>query len=76
MNPFKLFLISTPALIALGGCSVIQPVAPWEKSTLAQETMKPAGPVPALGRIDAHVYYSKEAVRGGSGVGGGGCGCN
>jgi hypothetical protein len=68
------------ALTAVGllgaGCSAIQPVEPWEKSTLAQETMKPAGPVPALARIDSHVYYSKEAVRGGSGVGGGGCGCN
>jgi hypothetical protein len=58
------------------GCAAIQPVNPWEKSTLALDTMKPAGPVPAWSRIDAHVYYSKEAVRGGAGVGGGGCGCN
>lgn len=60
---------------ALAGCQ-IQPVQPWEKGTLGQETMKPAGPVPALSKIDGHVYYSKEAVRGGTGVGGGGCGCN
>jgi hypothetical protein len=32
--------------------------------------------VPGLVKIDNHVYFSKEAVRGGSGVGGGGCGCN
>lgn len=59
----------------LAGCQ-IQPVQPWEKGTLGQDTMKPAGPVPALSKIDGHVYYSKEAVRGGTGVGGGGCGCN
>ncbi|MGC4059925.1 MAG: DUF4266 domain-containing protein [Aquabacterium sp.] len=57
----------------LPGCSAVQP---WEKSTLGQETMRPAGPVPAFSRIDTHVYYSKEGVHGGTGVGGGGCGCN
>jgi Domain of unknown function (DUF4266) len=64
------------AVAVLSGCANIKPVEPWEKSTLAKETMKPGGTVPALGKIDGHVYYSKEAVRGGSGVGGGGCGCN
>jgi hypothetical protein len=64
------------SLVVLTGCVNVQPVNPWEKSTLAKETMKPSGPVPALVRIDGHVYYSKEAVRGGTGVGGGGCGCN
>jgi hypothetical protein len=63
------------ALLALGGCSTT-PVQPWEKNTLAQDTMKPAGPVSALVKIDGHVYFSKEAVHGGTGVGGGGCGCN
>lgn len=65
--------------LAAAGCGAlpgVTPVQPWEKATLGHETMKPAGPVPALARIDSHVYYSKEAVRGGSGVGGGGCGCN
>jgi Domain of unknown function (DUF4266) len=64
------------AASVLSGCAHIKSVEPWEKSTLAKETMKPVGPVPALSRIDGHVYYSKEAVRGGTGVGGGGCGCN
>jgi hypothetical protein len=72
----KLTLLPFIALSALSGCSFIQAVQPWEKAILAKETMQPAGPVPALVRIDGHVYYSKEAVRGGSGVGGGGCGCN
>lgn len=60
-------------VIGLLGCTTVQP---WEKSTLGQEVMRPAGPVPAWGRIDTHVYYSKEGVHGGTGVGGGGCGCN
>ncbi|OGB28982.1 MAG: hypothetical protein A3F78_00520 [Burkholderiales bacterium RIFCSPLOWO2_12_FULL_61_40] len=60
----------------LAGCQAIQEVQPWEKSTLAQETMKASGPIPALGSVDQHVYTSKEAVKGGTGIGGGGCGCN
>lgn len=73
---YRPFLIGTAALtLALAGCGVV-PVQPWEKNTLAQDTMKPSGPVPALGKIDSHVYFSKESVHGGTGVGGGGCGCN
>jgi hypothetical protein len=67
-------VISGLAMLMLGGC--VSPVQPWEKSTLAESAMKPAGTVPALVRIDGHIYYSREAVRGGTGVGGGGCGCN
>jgi hypothetical protein len=26
--------------------------------------------------MDQHVFFSREAASGGSGVGGGGCGCN
>jgi len=59
--------------VFLNGCINVQP---WEKGTLAQDTMKSTGPVPALGKISEHVYYSKESVRGGMGVGGAGCGCN
>lgn len=71
----KSLLLACLALLAtaLTGCVAVQP---WEKATLAQDTMKPAGPVPALAKIDGHVYYSKESVRGGAGIGGGGCGCN
>lgn len=71
-------LLAAPLLLAgLTGCAgLVQPVQPWEKATLGHETMKATGPVPAYARIDGHIYYSKEAVRGGTGVGGGGCGCN
>jgi hypothetical protein len=69
------FLQLTVVMVVLGnaGCAAVQP---WEKAQLAHETMQSAGPVPGLVKIDNHVYFSKEAVRGGSGVGGGGCGCN
>ena len=72
-TPLKL-LVSLALVTSLGtGCANVEP---WQKSTLAKDTMKPSGPVPALSKIDGHVYYSKESVRGGTGVGGGGCGCN
>jgi hypothetical protein len=76
VKKLPLSLMALALVVALSSCASIKPVEPWEKSTLAKETMKPGGTVPALDKIDAHVYYSKEAVRGGTGVGGGGCGCN
>jgi len=56
-------------------CS-LKEVKPWEKKTLAEETMQYGGLNSEVQKFEAHVYYSKEASRGGSGVGGGGCGCN
>ncbi len=48
---------------------------PWEKQTLARPEMTFEGD-----KLDTayteHIYSSKEAASGGSGVGGGGCGCN
>ncbi|MDO8271789.1 MAG: DUF4266 domain-containing protein [Gammaproteobacteria bacterium] len=56
-------------------CSLIQPVQPWEKGTLAKPEM-----IFDEDRLDSayveHTYSSKEAAFGGAGVGGGGCGCN
>lgn len=61
--------------LALAGCADLQPPAAWEKGALARPEM----------RIEAdsleeqyreHVYTSKENASGGTGVGGGGCGCN
>lgn len=75
VNGLRLFAtalcVLTTALAT--GCTHVQP---WEKGTLAKKTLQAGGPVPELGKIDQHVYYSKEAVVGGTGVGGGGCGCN
>ncbi|HBU22740.1 MAG TPA: hypothetical protein DEB17_01835 [Chlorobaculum sp.] len=65
-------LVALLAISGLAGCSSVQP---WEKQNLAKPEM-------TFDRdaLDAHytehIYSSKEAASGGSGVGGGGCGCN
>jgi len=61
-------------LIILSACSY-QPVKPWERDLLAQKKMQ-LDPYPVDAALDEHTYFSKEASRGGAGVGGGGCGCN
>jgi len=56
------------------GC--IKDVKPWEKETLAKPTMSESGTNSLSKKYEEHIYFSKEASRGGSGVAGGGCGCN
>jgi hypothetical protein len=65
----------TIALFLLSGCG-IKEVKPWEKGTLAKESMKPNGGNVLVGKFVNHIYFSKEATKGGGGVAGGGCGCN
>jgi hypothetical protein len=67
-------IIVVSLLMTLGACSW-QPVQPWERGHLAQTKMQ-LTPSPLEAYLDEHIYYSKEASSGGSGVGGGGCGCN
>ena len=62
------------ALFLFTGC--VKDVKPWEKETLAQKKMKESGTNPLAKKYEEHIYYSKEASRGGNGVAGGGCGCN
>ena len=38
--------------------------------------MKDSGINPLNKKYEEHMYFSKEASRGGAGVSGGGCGCN
>ncbi len=64
------------SLTSLAGCSLIQPVQPWEKGNLAKPEMTIQGNDPLDAKFSEHIYYSREAASGGSGVGGGGCGCN
>ena len=70
--------IGTLSLLSLlfMGCSIIQEVKPWEKETLAKPIMQFEGLHPEVRKFESHVYFSKEAARGGNGVAGGGCGCN
>lgn len=65
----------------LSGCGIARNIAvyedvnPWEKSILGKPAMQfPQDAMHAF--ADEHIYFSKEASSGGSGVGGGGCGCN
>jgi len=56
------------------GCRLAR-VQPYQRGQLAQRKMQlPPRPVDAF--LDSHIYFSKEASRGGSAGGGGGCGCN
>ena len=67
-----LLIFST--LVLFTGC--IKDVKPWEKEVLAKETMKDGGTNSLGKKFEEHMYYSKEASKGGGGVAGGGCGCN
>ncbi len=62
-------------ILIFSGCA-IKDVKPWEKGTLAKETMKKGGGNNLFEKLSAHIYFSKEASKGGGGVSGGGCGCN
>lgn len=62
-------------LAAVGGCSATPSVQAWEKGNLARPEM--GFERDALdAKFTDHIYFSKEAASGGTGVGGGGCGCN
>jgi hypothetical protein len=55
------------------GCTSVKP---WEKDILAKPIMQFEGLHAEVNKFESHVYFSKEASRGGYGVAGGGCGCN
>jgi len=67
-------IISICILAVFSGC--VKDVKPWEKETLAKAAMKESGTNPLAKKYHEHIYFSKEATRGGNGVAGGGCGCN
>ena len=71
----NIFLLTGLGFLFLG-CTGIEDVKPWEKETLARPIMSPEGLHPEVTKFEGHMYFSKEASRGGSGVAGGGCGCN
>lgn len=63
-------------LIVSGCSSAIQDVKPWEKENFSKESMKADGGNKLFYNFQKHIYFSKEATKGGGGVAGGGCGCN
>ncbi len=72
MKSFIVISLLLPFL--LSGC--IKDIKAWEKGTLAKATMQESGTNHLTKSYEEHVYFSKEATKGGSGIGGGGCGCN
>jgi hypothetical protein len=83
MNPSRPFslrlLLALLALAAAAGSGCTQAslvrVQPWERATLADDTMRPDRD-PLATALDEHVYTSRETSYGGRAVGGSGCGCN
>jgi hypothetical protein len=67
---FWLALVLGAALCA--GCANVKP---WERESLALPAMQ-IDPDPLITGCDDHIYFSREATKGGRGFGGGGCGCN
>ena len=75
----RLLLIAS--MITASGCGTVrnitvkEDVKPWQKDILAQRSMQfPQDKMQSY--ADDHIFFSKEASTGGTGVGGGGCGCN
>lgn len=68
------YLLLVASLLFFSGC--IKEVQPWEKGVLAKDTMKDGGANKLVKKFEEHIYYSKEATKGGGTLGGGGCGCN
>jgi len=69
----KIFLL-TLFVIQGTGCAY-QQVKPWHRDVLAKDSAQLI-PDALEYEADEHIYFSKEAAKGGQGVGGGGCGCN
>lgn len=61
-------------LVHLVGCAT-EPVKPWQKEYLARPDMNHESDTSTARYLD-HIYFSREGTSGGSGIGGGGCGCN
>ena len=76
-NISKTLFLSLLGLILLlsGGCAPKVTVSPLDRAYLADYLMKTDRDKLSVKMFD-HGYFSREASRGGRGVGGGGCGCN
>ena len=69
-------LLAAGAACTVAACSMPQPwVKPYERERLADPVMKIARD-PLSAKHLEHVHDVREGARGGTGVQGGGCGCN
>lgn len=64
--------VALVTMIALAGCARVKP---YQREVLASRAMSPVADA-AEAKIDSHVEEYREGSIGGSGVSGGGCGCN
>ena len=71
----RLLVLSIAVGLCCMGCASFSPPQPWEKGELAKPSMQFDPDVPRA-TLREHIYASKEGASGGTGVGGGGCGCN
>lgn len=69
---YKLLLVILLASAFLSACANVKP---WERETLSHQGMQ-LDPSPIINSCDDHIYFSREASKGGRSFGGGGCGCN
>jgi len=75
----KKYLLTIIGLLAIfilltTGCSY-QSIKPWHRDVLSQDRAQIVSDTLEFD-ADEHIYSSKEAPKGGQGIGGGGCGCN
>lgn len=75
VSRFITCLLCTASALLLQSCESFVNVKAWEKGHLADRAMRLDVDV-AEQVFLSHTYFSKEASSGGSGIGGGGCGCN
>ncbi len=68
----SIIFASLAGLVFTSGCANVKP---WERGTLTDYTMRSDLSPIQSGQVQ-HIYFSREEATGGSGVGGGGCGCN
>ena len=74
LTGYRLAQLGLAGLLAglVSGCAVVEP---YERENLATYGMRPDRDQLA-GRLQDHLWFSREAANGGGRVGGGGCGCN
>lgn len=69
-------LLGLAAACTLTACAMPEPwVKPYERERLASPVMKPQRDALSSKHLE-HVHDVREGARGGTGVQGGGCGCN
>jgi len=72
LRQLLLFILVSLAAVLLPACTHVKP---WERDVMSRPAMQPDAD-PMISGCDDHIYFSREASKGGRGFGGGGCGCN